>query len=359
MTANIISFYSLTRSFQLIFVVFIFSSCDVVEWVQPSKSNEVNYVPVLINDRYAFIDETGKIVIDAKFRNAEAFSEGLAAVRDGSQWNYIDATGEVAIEGYGAFQEIRAFKDGLAAVRTQNRWGFINKQGEWVINPRFRSVYNFSEDKAYVRTLDYRNWVYINKEGQELAAFSDFSDMDFNEKASFNNQRAMVVNDNQYGFINQELELVIDLIYKDADIFSENLAPVLVSDRWGFINPSGEMVLDPEFIETGIFQDGLCPVRRNSNTFGYINTSGEMTITEQFEQAQLFSEGLAAVRLNALWGFIDKSGNMVIPAKYERVEAFEHGLAKVYQSRFLDNGDVEEIFGYINKEGDLIWAPSF
>ena len=42
-----------------------------------------------------YIDKEGDLVIEAKFDDAKDFYEGLAPVRVGDKWGYIDKTGNL------------------------------------------------------------------------------------------------------------------------------------------------------------------------------------------------------------------------------------------------------------------------
>ena len=71
--------------------------------------------------------KTGTIVINPQFDSADAFSDGLAAVRIGDdktgKWGFIDKTGRIAINLQ--FDESRSFSDGLAMVRIGGKEGYI------------------------------------------------------------------------------------------------------------------------------------------------------------------------------------------------------------------------------------------
>jgi len=64
------------------------------------------------------------------------------------KWRFIDKTGKpiIAAEYEGAM----GFHEGLAAVKVGELWGFINLQGVFVIAPFFRSVHSFSNGLALV-----------------------------------------------------------------------------------------------------------------------------------------------------------------------------------------------------------------
>ena len=46
---------------------------------------------------WGFIDINGKIIINAKYENVYAFSEGKAAVREHQKWGFINKNGDVII----------------------------------------------------------------------------------------------------------------------------------------------------------------------------------------------------------------------------------------------------------------------
>ena len=66
-----------------------------------------------------------------------------------AKWGYIDPTGKVIIEP--AFQQAEAFSQGLAAVRINDRWGYINTLGKTAIKPQYDAAEPFSDGLAAVR----------------------------------------------------------------------------------------------------------------------------------------------------------------------------------------------------------------
>lgn len=114
-----------------------------------------------------FIDANGKIVIKPQFEYFEDFSEGLAFVLIRGKMGAIDKTGRVVIapqfdlpgphylrhwEVLEYYEGARpwVFSEGLAVVRKGARWGYVNKTGKWVIPPRFQKAQTFSGGLALV-----------------------------------------------------------------------------------------------------------------------------------------------------------------------------------------------------------------
>ena len=342
----------------LIPVIFFSQSCDMVDSVTGNTNNEaVKLYPVLVEGRWGYINDEGQLEIEPAFQSASLFYEGVAAVRESNRRKYIDKNGEVTIEGN--FSNISNFSQGKAAVQFDGRWGYINKSGDFVINPKYRDAFSFSDGRAFVRSINFREYFYVDEEGNKLESVNLPDKFDFVENNEFSNGLAMVRNSDKFGYIDKSGSKVIDFKYNEARPFSEKLAAVKISDKWGYINSNENVEISPQFISAGDFGNGLAPVRENSNLFGYVNKSGTMVIPEQFEIAQTFNEDRAAVFNDGKWTFIDTSGNQITSPKFDEVEPFFNGLARV--TILIPNemdDDFTEKFGYINKSGSYVWFPT-
>ena len=51
--------------------------------------------PVVVGDRWGFVDKSGTLAINPQFERVDVFSGGLAAFRLGNQWGYVDAMGKI------------------------------------------------------------------------------------------------------------------------------------------------------------------------------------------------------------------------------------------------------------------------
>ncbi len=94
--------------------------------------------------KYGFFDETGRVVIEAKFDFAAPFAEGLAPVCDGctrkmmgehwtmvgGSWGYVDRQGKLAIPM--KFEHAGEFEGGRATVKVGGAAKTIDKTGAFV-----------------------------------------------------------------------------------------------------------------------------------------------------------------------------------------------------------------------------------
>ena len=272
----------------------------------PKKDDQTLYPFLDDNDKWGFMDKTGKVVIPCEWRYAaDGFSEGLAHVMDSNKkWGFIDKTGKVVSPC--EWDDAKGFSEGLARVMDGN-WGFIDNNGEVVIPCTWYNADGFSEGLARVEDNNYKK-----------------------------------------GFIDKTGKVVIPCTWYNADGFSEGLARVMDSnEKWGFIDKTGKVVIPCTWKQGNNFYEGLAAVANEDWLYGFINKTGKVVIPCEWSDAFDFKEGLAMViDSNLKWGFIDKTGKVVSPCEWSDALDFKEGLACVEDS----NGKMH----YIDKKGRVV-----
>ena len=92
------------------------------------------------------------------------FTEGLAKVKKGGKWFYINQKGEEITSD--RFDLGTSFSEGFAAVNKDGKWFFINQKGEEITYDRFDEIWNFSEGLARVKKDN--EIYYIDKLGRRI-----------------------------------------------------------------------------------------------------------------------------------------------------------------------------------------------
>ena len=304
-----------------------------------------------------YIDETGRIIIAARFAYAQDFSEGLAYVVTKDFRGFIDRDGKLAIRVEGAPKG--EFHEGLAAVASikGGEWGYIDRSGRMVIKQQYSLADDFSEGLAAV-AVDRKKYGFINRKG-EMVISPRFVPraLGFEWKPKFELGR-----------------------------FSEGLARVYQEGSpygvYGYVDRKGNFVIPPRFIAAKDFSEGLAWVvetdqRTGEEKVGWIDKSGRWEITRLDGRSRgalvrasvgtgvegiawKYSEGLAPFFFysrdyRAQWGYMDHTGKVIIePREYQSVDPFRGGLARV---SFYSGADRTRLypFGYIDKTGKLIW----
>lgn len=212
-------------------------------------------------EKYGYIDRYGKMIIPYQYNEAGSFSDGLALVRnDKNFYQYIDQTGKVIID---ASQYIsgKSFSGGLAAVAVKDKerstaaYGYIDTKGNMKIEPKYTRAYSFSEGLAKVCVGDSINQYstgYIDESGVYKIgpALNDSYD------ETLVSEGLVPIADGAGGYMNKEGKLSIaPVVTKDEDNylkhniageFRNGIAKVSLSDgRIGYIDTTGKYIWDP------------------------------------------------------------------------------------------------------------------
>jgi hypothetical protein len=330
--------------------------------------------PVMIGDKWGYIDRAGKVVIAPRWKNNEGwtgavapFHEGLAAVTEYASWGvrddsnywtykcgYIDKSGNYVIKPV-MRQSCGNFSDGLAAIEIDfdgsedtksGGWtGYIDTKGNWVIKPKYVGGSSFYQGLAFVGEemgADHGGYKthLIDKQGNAVEGVSDCR-----WRHQFYGGLALSYNETtkRYdGYLNEKCELAIKL--------------------------PPDILVDPQYSQ---FSEGLAAVYRrpanwtpetneDQNRWGYLDRTGKLVIPFQFEKAEPFSDGLAIVKNGEREGYINPQGALVITMSVGSAAAFQHGLAYQYLFTWTisESRDGRNIRGYMNKAGKYVWlAP--
>lgn len=125
-------------------------------------------MPVSVGDQWGIIDKTGNYILEPEYNDRiYGFSEGLAIIKFNNKWCYINKTGKLVMKT--DFDDIGPFDEGLAPFILNSKQGYINKEGKIVISPIFNlhKSPNYPGFKEGLAAVNINNKVgFINKLGQ-------------------------------------------------------------------------------------------------------------------------------------------------------------------------------------------------
>ena len=127
--------------------------------------------------------------------------------------------------------------------------------------------------------------------------------------------------------------------------FSEGLAAVRLGNQWGFINEKGDLVIDfrddlvwnkfadserkdIEGIRYPVFKNGLCMIREMLEeeeiyVYGFIDKTGVFVLEPIYDKAKKFQFGLAPVKIGNKFGYINMKGEVKIKSKFKNAFSFQ------------------------------------
>src|SRR5215471_618019 len=161
------------------------------------------------------------------------------------------------------FLTTRYFSSGLAAVKIGEKWGFVDATGSQVIPPKFDAAYYFRDGVA-VAGLD-SGEVLIDKTGKTVAS-------GYRIVGLVTAGRVPASRDDKEGYLDPHGEITIPFLYESVRSFSGGLAAVKQNGKWGYLDRDGRVVIPFAFDDAGPFAGGLAPAKLGSKT-GFIDTS--------------------------------------------------------------------------------------
>lgn len=172
---------------------------------------------------------TGKIVVEAQYRRAWIFSEGLAAVQKNGHIGFINRKGETVIPFHFPYHgnplSEFVFKNGHCVVAdTTGKCGVIDREGKWLIKPLYDNI-SIYEDHAIVSKAGIR--MQVDYDGRVLNAFV----LDAIEALTYTEQER---------FENREGE--IEYISKTI---KTGLFAYRVGGRWGLMDSNCNRLTEP------------------------------------------------------------------------------------------------------------------
>jgi len=235
----------------------------------------------------------------------------------------------------------------------KKEWGYMNEKGEWIIEPKYRKCFKFSE--GYAPIYEGKKFFFINPKGEtlktEVENFKLFNVFGIGMQG-FSNGMVAILSQKKWGYLNTDGKLAIDLKYDKALKFDEGFAVVRKNEDFFVINKTGDEFPINGAVDVKNFSEGLAPYRATNKMFGFIGTDGKEIIKAEFTSVGYFSEGLAwAKTIDKKIGFINEKGEWVIKPTFLAAKDFESvsGLAMVKDG---------ENWVYTNKTGKLLTISS-
>lgn len=172
---------------------------------------------------------TGEVAVEAQYRRAWVFSEGLAAVQKNGMVGFIDHKGKTVIPFrypyHGNPLSSFIFKDGHCVVAdTTGKCGVINRAGEWMINPLYDDVSAY-EEYAIVSKAGVRLQVDYNGKVINSFVLDQIARLTYTEEERFENK------DGEIEYIDKNV---------DTGMFGYR-----VGGRWGLMDANCNRLTEP------------------------------------------------------------------------------------------------------------------
>lgn len=205
-----------------------------------------NHAIGIIDEKHFVVKNNGD-QIELKFKKIKSFkrfSDGLAPIKIGKNWGFIDTLGQIAITP--RFKSVGYFFGGLAWAKTFGLMvGFIDKIGNWVVQPKYTFAMNYDSISGFSRVKSMQTWGYVDKNGEFKTLGIRGSNYDFSEGLAIKKSQDKV------GYINNKGEWVLKPVFSRAYQFINGFAKVQINTKLGLIDIEGKWLISPIYTEIG------------------------------------------------------------------------------------------------------------
>ncbi|MCM3694408.1 WG repeat-containing protein [Neobacillus niacini] len=199
---------------------------------------------------YSLIDLTGKVLKSYPYPFVNFNGEGLLGFKEKEEgnWGYMDESGKVVIEP--KFKDVQQFIDGKAIVTVENNnqsyYGLIDRQGNFIIKPHYNSLLNLSEDRfALGKAMDPEKPYLFPKYAIADASGQIYTGFIYNGVSKFKNGIASAYNDEFTFFIDkrgQRIEHLPKVTGSGSLAFEKSLIKGEVDFRTFYLDKIGRLV---------------------------------------------------------------------------------------------------------------------
>ena len=232
-------------------------------WVYTGKIDDNIPIVAELNDNNAgYINTKNEWVIPPTYQYAFAFQQGLARVKKGRNYMYINLKGEPVIQDFDNYM-------------IQN----------YVIEP--------SDNTYIVGVRKECKYMVYDLNGNLLDTYDGFIN-NWSGNAIFGVKKG-----GKWGYIDGYGKVIVPFEYEEVNNFREGLASVRKDGKWGYINLKNEIVIPIEFTnkEVGSFKNGGAEYYTDRGA-GLINLKGEIIAEPKYNSIEYVNGNIAIVSFN-------------------------------------------------------------
>ncbi|MEI8060168.1 MAG: WG repeat-containing protein, partial [Ferruginibacter sp.] len=120
------------------------------------------FARVLSQNKFGFINRSGKTICSVEFDGARNFYNHISAVSKDNKWGFIDESGKIIIPL--VYEVVFDFKENITGVFANKKWWFINTKGDLIRSIDVTAFYGFKNGIAKINKEG--RWGTVNTKGE-------------------------------------------------------------------------------------------------------------------------------------------------------------------------------------------------
>lgn len=232
-------------------------------------------IPIKVNNKCGYIDESGKILIEPKYDDILGFGikgvgqDRVCFVKNDNKWGMLSKKTFKELTQI-QYDEMLDFKNGFSQVKISEKIGLVNIEGREIIKPQFDKIIGIETNNGFF---------IVQKMGL-------------------------------YGLVRNDGTIISPTKYQNIE---NNLGcwTVKLENKIGIIDNNGVLIVQPKYQEIGIFKNGFASIKFNRK-YGMLSEQGYETVKPMYDYPFEFINDYATVSINGKSFRIDTKGEKVI-----------------------------------------------
>lgn len=199
--------------------------------------NDKYYITINDNDLYGVANSNKEEIIKNKYSYIEyLFSDYFIAAKENGYLGVINSSNEAVVDfKYHVLQKIEGTNVIEAKVLKQNILELYSKELKKIYSSKDAYVY---KDNDYIKAYTPNETKYFDLDGNEAKTNEVFS-----------NKLLASKNDNKWGFVNRNGDIVVNYKYDKVTEFNEyGFAGIMKDNKWGVIDEGGNIIIEPTYL---------------------------------------------------------------------------------------------------------------
>ena len=317
-----------------------------------------NFLFSRIDDKLGLMTKKGEELLPCVYDNIEIVTENLFIVADGEKSGLVDRNGTVILpckyDSISSLWTESGICDDYLLVFDGGKYGSVNYLGEQVVpcvyddlvanvyKPEFDIDFDYDVDVSDVlkRLLPHGSYEYVNLAGKKFPNDEDFGDFFFGLASAKQNDK--------YGLMNIDGEIVAPCIYDEECIFLGDAVVVKKDGKYGTISFSGEELIPCKYDAyepLGYMSSSL--VLKKNDEYHIVSSDGTMEYPYVFEDVMVYrSNGCDIVKIAGKWWCLYKQEDpLLIPD--DEIVPYVEGARSALQSMSKNEMMLSEIEEYM------------
>lgn len=334
---------------------------------------------VLFNEKYGFVDASGKEILKPEYEEIGLFNNGLAYIKKGNVYGYINdriesvipckynAVGSFNKDGYVWVCEGASFEKNSTSKFSGGKYGIFDSKGNIIVPVKYKTAgsfipYVYQPSQETLEKLGthhknilqqsgshhlYRKWTMdrqvFSKLPEDAVGFYASNKSDGYKNAVFNLRGDLLIKDGKY---------------ETAFYPTDGMALILdKKNKHNYLNVSTGKMLFKKPIETAwAFEDGVAVVSRDGKGYELIDLEGG-SVSSTYKNIFPRKEGVYIVQSDAdpqyiYYGVIDPQGREIVTPRQSFIYPAVNGMMACRE------GDAE-LSGYRDTKGKWVIEPKF